>query len=65
VVYGGRPHAAMVDGRSDHRIVMALAVAGLALKGETTIATAEAMSVTFPTFVDLMTDLGADMEIVE
>jgi 3-phosphoshikimate 1-carboxyvinyltransferase len=65
VVYGGKPHAAAVDGRSDHRIVMALAIAGLAMEGETVIDTAEAMSVTFPTFVELMQDLGADMEVVE
>ena len=63
VVHGGRPHGATLDGRSDHRIVMALAIAGLAMGGETIVETAEAMSVTFPTFVDLMQSLGADMEI--
>jgi 3-phosphoshikimate 1-carboxyvinyltransferase len=65
IVYGGKPKAAVADGRSDHRIVMAMAIAGLAMEGETTIETAEAMSVTFPTFVELMQGLGADMEIVE
>ncbi len=65
VVHGGRPKAATVDGRSDHRIVMAMAIAGLAMEGETVIETAEAMSVTFPTFVELMLGLGADMEIAD
>jgi len=53
-----------LDGRSDHRIVMALALAGLVLDEECIIDTAEAMNVTFPSFVELMKNLGADMEIV-
>ena len=54
-------HAADVDGHYDHRVVMALAVAGTAINGPTRIATAEAVDVTFPTFVSCMTGLGADM----
>jgi len=50
-----------VNGHGDHRIVMALAVAGSAIKGETTIQTAEAAAVTFPTFVDCMRKLGAEI----
>jgi len=53
--------AAEVDGHHDHRVVMSLAVAGCTLAGETRIRTAEAMSVTFPTFVDCMTSLGAEI----
>ena len=51
-----------VTGHADHRVVMALAVAGLRARGETLIDTAESVSVTFPTFVALMRSLGADME---
>ncbi len=51
----------LLDGRSDHRIVMALSLAGLAI-GDCTIDTAEAMNVTFPDFVELMTTLGANMK---
>jgi len=65
VVYGGKPRAVTVDGRSDHRIVMAMAICGLATEGQTTIETAEAMSVTFPTFVELMQSLGADIELTD
>jgi len=54
----------LLDGRHDHRIVMALALAGLALDEPCSIRTAEAMNVTFPNFVELMTSLGADMELV-
>ncbi len=54
---------ARVNGHSDHRIVMALAFAGLAAQGTTIVDTAESVAVTFPNFVDLMTDLGAQMRI--
>ena len=50
-----------VNGHDDHRVVMALAVAGCAIEGETRIRTAEAVNVTFPTFADCMTSLGADI----
>jgi 3-phosphoshikimate 1-carboxyvinyltransferase len=52
---------AHVNGHDDHRVVMALAVAGLAAEGTTVIDTAESVAVTFPGFVDLMTALGATM----
>jgi 3-phosphoshikimate 1-carboxyvinyltransferase len=54
-----------VCGHDDHRIVMALAVAGLSSKGETIISTAEAMNVTFPEFVDLMRSCGGRLELIE
>ncbi len=59
VVRGAQLHAAAVNGHYDHRVIMALAVAGMNLDGETTVYTAEALDVTFPTFVELMTGLGA------
>ncbi len=62
VVHGGRPKAASVHGWGDHRIVMAMALAGLVLDQPLTVDTAEAMSVTFPDYVQLMRSLGADME---
>lgn len=55
---------AAVDGAGDHRVVMALAVAGLRAQGATSIEGAEAMNVTFPTFIDLMRELGANMRLV-
>ncbi len=50
-----------VSGCDDHRIVMALAVAGMNSEGETTIDTAEAASVTFPEFVQLISDCGGSI----
>jgi 3-phosphoshikimate 1-carboxyvinyltransferase len=49
---------AHVDGRGDHRIVMALAVAGLVAEGETTIAGAEHVEISFPGFFDVLSDIG-------
>lgn len=65
IVRESRLKGAPVHGWDDHRVVMALAVAGMAAEGDTTIDTAEAMSVTFPTFVDLMAALGADIGLHE
>ncbi|MGE4286668.1 MAG: 3-phosphoshikimate 1-carboxyvinyltransferase, partial [Phycisphaerae bacterium] len=64
VIHGGRKlSAGNVCGHYDHRIVMALAVAGAALDGQMTIDTAEAMAVTFPTFAELMNSIGAEMRV--
>ncbi|MBN1490720.1 MAG: 3-phosphoshikimate 1-carboxyvinyltransferase [Phycisphaerae bacterium] len=61
VIHGQPLHGGEVEGHDDHRIVMALSLAGLAGAGDVTIHSAEAVAVTFPTFVDLMAALGADM----
>lgn len=57
--------AANLNGRSDHRIVMALSLAGMAIEGQSVIDTAEAMNVTFPNYVELMRNIGAKMEVVD
>jgi 3-phosphoshikimate 1-carboxyvinyltransferase len=59
IVKGGRLRGARVTGHADHRVVMALAVAGMAAEGETVVETAEAAAITFPTFADLMCRIGA------
>jgi 3-phosphoshikimate 1-carboxyvinyltransferase len=43
--------------------VMALSLAGMAIDGTTTIDTAEAMNVTFPTYAALMQSLGGNLEL--
>jgi 3-phosphoshikimate 1-carboxyvinyltransferase len=45
---------AEVCGHKDHRVIMALAVAALAAKGETVIDDISAVNITFPTFFDLL-----------
>lgn len=63
VVHHSRLKAAHLDGRGDHRIVMALSLAAMGLDEPCTIGTAEAIKVTFPEFVGLMNALGGNMEI--
>ncbi|WP_435363667.1 3-phosphoshikimate 1-carboxyvinyltransferase [Haloarchaeobius sp. DYHT-AS-18] len=50
-----------VDGRGDHRIVMALSLVGLVADGETTIQGGEHVDVSFPDFFDVLYELGADV----
>jgi len=56
---------AVVNGRDDHRVVMALALAGMVAQGETIIETAQAAAVTYPSFVDDFTAIGARIRVVE
>jgi len=64
IIRHSKLNAAELDGRGDHRIVMALSLAGMALGEQSSIATAEAMNVTFPNYVELMQSVGANMEMV-
>ena len=52
-------HGGVVDSHGDHRLAMALAVAGLAAEGEVTIENAECVADSFPGFVGLMRSLDA------
>lgn len=65
IIKKSKLHGCRVDGHGDHRVVMALAVAGLNAEGETIIDSAESMSVTFPEFADIMKSCGANMELIE
>jgi len=62
IVHHGEPDGGSVHGHDDHRVVMAMALAGLAGAAPVTVDTAEAMAVTFPTFVELMRSLGAQLK---
>ena len=57
--------AGEIEGHGDHRVVMALAIAGTMLPGTTTIHGYEAVSVTFPTFLDELNRLGAAARVAE
>jgi len=59
VVHESALRAGPVDGHGDHRVVMALAVLGCALPGETEVHGAEAAAITFPEFAERMAGLGA------
>jgi 3-phosphoshikimate 1-carboxyvinyltransferase len=62
-INGGKLQGAAVHGWHDHRIVMALALAGM-MAGDTTIDTAEAISISYPDFFKDMRSLGAEIRDV-
>ncbi len=64
VIQGGALHGAKVHSHGDHRIGMALAVAGLAAEGETVVGEIEAAEVTYPDFIRDFRALGARFEPV-
>ncbi|MDY6876242.1 MAG: 3-phosphoshikimate 1-carboxyvinyltransferase [Chloroflexota bacterium] len=55
-------HSAVVDSHGDHRLVMALTVAGLIAEGEVVIRNAECIADSFPGFVEVMQNLTADCQ---
>ncbi len=63
VVEGRKLAGAEVDGHHDHRIAMAMAIAGCHIPGRTVVSTAESATITFPTFVDCMQGIGADIQM--
>ena len=59
VIAGGQSfRAAQVDSGGDHRMAMALAVAGLVADGETVVEDVACVQTSFPTFVDLVNTLA-------
>jgi 3-phosphoshikimate 1-carboxyvinyltransferase len=60
-----RLRGGVVNSHHDHRIAMALAMAGLAAAGPVRVLDAEAVGVTFPQFPDLLRQLGTSIEVVE
>ena len=66
-VRGGqtRPcNAAPIAVNLDHRIAMSFLVLGMAAPGAVTIDDASAIATSFPGFIDLMNQLGADIKII-
>jgi 3-phosphoshikimate 1-carboxyvinyltransferase len=62
IVEGPTPlHGASVDSGGDHRLAMALAVAGMIAEGETVVEQAECIPDSFPGFVGLIEELGGVM----
>ncbi len=62
IITGGELKGADVHGWHDHRIVMALTVAGF-VAGDTTIDTADSIFISYPNFFDDMRSLGADVMV--
>ena len=65
VIHGGRIHGGEVTSYGDHRIAMALAVAGLIAESPVIIEDAGACTVTYPNFIRDFQQLGANFKITE
>jgi 3-phosphoshikimate 1-carboxyvinyltransferase len=64
-IRGGRPlRGAVVSSGGDHRMAMAVAVAGLAAHGETVVEDAACIATSFPGFVDAVNRLAGDTAVV-
>lgn len=59
-----RLKGAKVDSLGDHRILMAAAVAALVADGDTAISEGECYKISYPSFVQDMRSLGANMEMI-
>ncbi len=64
VIHESALHGGDVDGHGDHRVIMALAIAGSRVGG-VTIHGCEAVAVTFPTFVSTLSGLGGNVMLME
>jgi 3-phosphoshikimate 1-carboxyvinyltransferase len=64
IIHRSRLQGTEVHGYEDHRMVMSLAIAGMAAAGRTIVDTAESASVTYPAFVEDMRNLGADLTLL-
>ncbi|HML25597.1 MAG TPA: 3-phosphoshikimate 1-carboxyvinyltransferase, partial [Methanomethylovorans sp.] len=63
-ITGGKLIGSAVHGWHDHRIVMALTLAGM-VAGNTTIDTAESVSISYPDFFEEMKSIGAKIEKID
>ncbi|MEW6448109.1 MAG: 3-phosphoshikimate 1-carboxyvinyltransferase [Bacillota bacterium] len=58
IIHGGKPlRGTRLESHGDHRVAMALAVAGLAARGETVISGAGAVNVSYPGFAETVRQL--------
>jgi len=65
IIKGGpKLHGATIESFADHRIVMAFAVAGLKAASPTRIDCAESVAVSYPSFIEDMKKLGANLRKV-
>ncbi|APH38111.1 3-phosphoshikimate 1-carboxyvinyltransferase [Methanohalophilus halophilus] len=61
-IKGGKLKGGDLHGWHDHRIVMALTIAGM-VAGDTTVDTAESIFISYPNFFDDVRSLGADVVV--
>ena len=61
-IAGGQPCGGTVDSHGDHRVAMALAVAGMMATAPVTILNVDNVATSFPGFVPTMQNLGLDLQ---
>lgn len=65
-IYGGQAlKGAEVESYDDHRVAMALSVAGLFAEGETIVNDSDCVNVSFPDFYEILNKLGAGFKVEE
>jgi len=62
VIRHSRLHGARLDSRSDHRMVMTLAIAGMVAAGQTIINDIDCVKKTFPNFIEQMAAIACDVQ---
>ncbi|MDR3572516.1 MAG: 3-phosphoshikimate 1-carboxyvinyltransferase [Anaerolineaceae bacterium] len=63
-IHGGKlPTGGTINPHGDHRLAMSLAVAGLAARHAVEVAGAEIMDESFPGFVEILQQLGGDLQV--
>ena len=66
VITGGKlKGCADLQSYKDHRIAMALAIAGLAADGESVVRDADCVAVTYPAFIENFQSIGADFSVAD
>jgi len=61
IIKGGKVKGGAVDAHGDHRVFMALVVAGLAAEGETIVSGEKSVDVSYPNFLDDLAEIGASL----
>ena len=65
IVHGGQFTGGSVDSHGDHRVAMAMAVAGTVADGEVRISDVDAVDTSFPGFASTLAEVGADISVRE
>jgi 3-phosphoshikimate 1-carboxyvinyltransferase len=60
-LWGSRPHGGTVQTHGDHRVAMAMTIAGLASSAPVVVDGAEMMNESFPGFIKVLRALGAEL----
>lgn len=65
IIEPAKLHGCTLHSHHDHRVAMALAIAGLGATGEQVIEDVDCIQKTFPNFVEAMTAIGAPMQEIK